>query len=212
MHLSRFAEEIVLWCTKEFSFIDLDDSLCTGSSLMPQKKNPDPAELLRGKTGRIYGNLINLLTSLKGLPLTYNRDLQEDKPPVFDSVDTIKISLEVAKGLTEGMTVNKQHIALTLEQDDSFLATDLADYLVMKDVPFRQAHHDVGRLVQYCQGKGLRFIDLDIDTFKIFNDRFGSDIKSKLDAKTSVKEKKTIGSTNPDMVHKEIGKWKKILN
>lgn len=211
IHISRLAEELVLWSTKEFNFIDIDESLCTGSSLMPQKKNPDPAELLRAKTGRLNGNLVNLLTVIKGLPLTYNRDLQEDKPPVFDSIDTIKNSLEMASELIKGTKINKSYITKILEENDSYLATDLVDYLVTKGVAFRKAHHDVGRLVNHCQIKNSKLKDISITDFKIFNENFGADIKAKLNPKSSCLGKKTIGSTNPKMVEKNIRGWKRVL-
>lgn len=186
-HLSRLAEELVLWSTKEFNFIDIDESLCTGSSLMPQKKNPDTAELLRAKSGRLNGNLISLLTVLKGLPLSYNRDLQEDKPSVFDSIDTIKGSLGIASLLIKGVIVNKKHISSILENDDSILATDLVEQMVNKGTPFRMAHENVGRLIK----KGIKIKDYN--------------------PKLSVSSKKTIGSTNPKMVYSSINRWKKIL-
>jgi argininosuccinate lyase len=211
MHLSRIAEELVLWSTKEFNFIDIDESLCTGSSLMPQKKNPDPAEILRGKTGRLNGNLINLLTILKGLPLTYNRDMQEDKPPVFDSIDTIKISLEMANELLKGTTINTKKLTEILEENDSYLATDLVDYLVTKGIPFRNAHHDTGALVRYCLDNSLKLQDISINEFHKFNKNFGKDIKDILNPKSSVSNKKTIGSTNPKMVLNALRKWKEIL-
>lgn len=187
MHLSRLGEELVLWSTKEFNFIDIDESLCTGSSLMPQKKNPDTAELLRAKSGRLNGNLISLLTVLKGLPLSYNRDLQEDKPPVFDSIDTIKASLEIASLLIKGIVVNKKHIYSVIEQDDSCLATDLVEQMVNKGIPFRNAHEEVGKLIK----KGMKIKDIN--------------------AKTSILSKKTIGSTNPKMVARNINRWKRVL-
>jgi argininosuccinate lyase len=210
-HLSRIAEELVLWSTKEYNFIDIDESLCTGSSLMPQKKNPDPAEILRAKTGRLNGNLMNILVILKGLPLSYNRDLQEDKPPLFDSIDTIKISLEMAKELINGIAINKTRIENILEEDDSYLATDLADYLVKKGVPFRQAHHDVGALSRQCLDNCLKFNSINIEVFKKFNNKFEHDVKTILSKEASVNNKKTIGSTNPKMVYGDIKKWKRIL-
>lgn len=191
IHLSRLAEELVLWSTKEFNFIDIDESLCTGSSLMPQKKNPDTAELLRAKSGRLNGNLISLLTLLKGLPLSYNRDLQEDKPPVFDSIDTIKISLDMSAILLGGVKINRGHVSEILAQDDSCLATDLVENLVTKGIPFRKAHEDVGRLVK----QGIQLKDIETD----------------LDAKKSITSKKTIGSTNPKMVYGILARWKTIL-
>lgn len=211
MHLSRLAEELVLWSTKEFNFIDLDESLCTGSSLMPQKKNPDTAELLRAKSGRLNGNLVNLLTVLKGLPLTYNRDLQEDKPPVFDSIDTVKISLEMAAILIRGIKTNRKHIQKILAEDDSYLATDLTDYLVTQGVPFRQAHEDVGKLVRYCRERNIQFKDLTISEFQRFNKKFNPAIKTKLNVKASVNSKKTSGSTNPKLVIQKIKEYKKVI-
>lgn len=211
MHLSRLAEELVLWSTNEFAFIDIDESLCTGSSLMPQKKNPDSAELLRAKSGRLNGNLVNLLSVLKGLPLAYNRDLQEDKPPVFDSADTIKGSLEISIELIKGIQVNKKQITSILNKDDSYLATDLVDYLVKKKVPFRQAHEDIGKLILYCQERGHQLKNLDLTTFQRFNKNFKPDIKSNLNPKSSLMNKRTLGSTNPIMVAKNLGEWKKTL-
>lgn len=188
MHLSRLAEEFVLWSTKEFGFIDIDESLCTGSSLMPQKKNPDVAELLRAKTGRLNGNLVSLLTILKGLPLTYNRDLQEDKPPVFDSVDTIETSLGVTCLLVKGIKVNKGNLKKVFESDTSWFATDMAESLVASGIPFRKAYQDIGKLVKR-----------------------GINLGTKVTPKISVSAKKTIGSTNPKMVYQSIKKWKKFL-
>jgi len=211
MHLSRLAEEMVLWSTKEFDFIDIDESLCTGSSLMPQKKNPDPAEILRGKTGRLTGNLVSLLTILKGLPLTYNRDMQEDKPPVFDSVDTIKISLQMAIELIKGTNINTKRLKEILEANDSYLATDLVDYLVRQGIPFRQAHHDTGVLVRYCLDNSVKLHDIGINEFQKFNKKFRTDIKKILSPKASVENKKTTGSTNPKMVLQALHKWKEIL-
>lgn len=187
-HLSRLAEELVIWSTKEFGFIDMDESLCTGSSLMPQKKNPDIAELLRAKAGRLNGNLVALFTIMKGLPLTYNRDLQEDKPPLFDSIDTIKSSLEITCLLVKGIKFNKDNIGKALESDTSWFATDLVESLVASGMPFRKAYQDIGKLVR-------RRINLNI----------------KLNSKASVSSKKTYGSTNPRMVLQSIKKWKKLL-
>jgi len=188
MHLSRLAEELVIWSTKEFEYIDIDESLCTGSSLMPQKKNPDTAELLRAKTGRLNGNLICLLTVLKGLPLTYNRDMQEDKPPVFDSIDTIKGSLKIASLLIKKVKINKSRIKEIVDSDTTYLAVDMVDSLVLKGKPFRKAYQDIGRVV-----------------------REKNKLDTKLNAKASITAKKTYGSTNPRMVKQAVKKWKRKI-
>ncbi len=210
-HISRLADDLILWNSSEFNFIDIDQAFCTGSSLMPQKKNPDVAELLRAKTGRLNGNLISLLTILKGLPLAYNRDLQEDKPPVFDSIETIICAAEIAALLMRNININKKWLTDILGGNDYFLATDLTEYLVRKRVPFRQAHEDVGRLVRYCIQKKKSFRELTLTEFKKINKSFGSDILRKLSAHSSVTAKKTAGSTNPGMVAGEISSWKKKL-
>ena len=150
MHLSRFSEEIIIWCTSEFSFISLDDSFATGSSIMPQKKNPDIAELVRGKTGRIYGNLMSILTTMKALPLAYNKDMQEDKEGIFDSIDNIKLSIEIFYSMLDTITINEEKIFISMKT--GFLnATDVADYLAKHDIPFRQAHKITGEIVSYCE-------------------------------------------------------------
>jgi argininosuccinate lyase len=171
MHMSRFAEEIIIWNTREFGFVELDDSMATGSSMMPQKKNPDVAELIRAKTGRVYGDLMQLLTILKGLPLTYNKDLQEDKESVFDAVDTVLQCVSMLQRLIVTTEFRADAMAWATE-DDFSTATDLADYLVGKGVPFRQAHEIVGRLVQHCIGNGKSLGDLSADELKSFSDRF----------------------------------------
>jgi argininosuccinate lyase len=153
MHLSRLSEEIILWSTNEFAFIELDDAHCTGSSIMPQKKNPDVSELVRGKTGRVFGHLMALLTVSKGLPLAYNKDLQEDKEGMFDTIDTLKFSLSVYASMLKAMKVNEGRM-LTAVRNDFSNATDMADYLVKKDMPFRQAHEVVGKCVHYCIENG----------------------------------------------------------
>lgn len=210
-HISRLADDLILWNSSEFSFIDIDQAFCTGSSLMPQKKNPDVAELLRAKTGRLNGNLISLLTILKGLPLAYNRDLQEDKPPVFDSVETIIRAVEIAALLMKNISINKKWLTDLLGGNDYFLATDLTEYLVRKRQPFRQAHEDVGRLVRYCIRKKKSFRELTLAEFKRINKHFETDILRKLNARSSVMAKRTAGSTNPAMVLQEINKWETRL-
>lgn len=180
MHLSRFCEEIILWCSQEFKFIELDDTYATGSSMMPQKKNPDMAELIRGKTGRVYGNLMGLLTIMKGLPLTYNKDLQEDKEGMFDTVKTIAGSLQIFTGMIQTMTVNEDVMKKATKEDFSN-ATEVADYLAKKGMPFREAHEIVGKLVYTCIQKGIYLSDLSFETFTEASDLFEQDIYTVLD-------------------------------
>lgn len=193
MHLSRFSEEIVLWATQEFNFIELSDEYSTGSSIMPQKKNPDSAELIRGKTGRIYGNLISLLTVMKSLPLTYNKDMQEDKEPLFDSIDTLKICLKVFTGMIKSMHIKKEKMENAVKH--GYLnATDLADYLVKKGIPFRSAHEIVGNIVSYAIEKNTTLEDLEIDEFRIFCNKIDEDVYEYLNIKNILKSRKTIGA------------------
>ncbi|MCS6800372.1 MAG: argininosuccinate lyase [Chloroflexota bacterium] len=196
-HLSRFAEEVVLWTSAEFGFITLDDAFATGSSIMPQKKNPDVAELVRGKTGRVYGDLIALLTILKGLPLSYNRDLQEDKPPLFDAADTLLACLEVFRGLVTTWTVNADRMAAAISDD--VLATDFADYLVRKGMPFRQAHEVAGRLVRLAEERGVSLRALTPDDLRQQSPLFGDDIAG-IDAAASVAGRAVPGGTAPVQV------------
>ncbi|MCY7611103.1 argininosuccinate lyase, partial [Bacillus safensis] len=189
MHLSRFCEEIILWCSQEFKFIELDDTYATGSSMMPQKKNPDMAELIRGKTGRVYGNLMGLLTIMKGLPLTYNKDLQEDKEGMFDTVKTIAGSLQIFTGMIQTMTVNEDVMKKATKEDFSN-ATEVADYLAKKGMPFREAHEIVGKLVYTCIQKGIYLSDLPFETFTEASDLFEQDIYTVLDPYVAV-EKRT---------------------
>ncbi len=194
IHLSRLAEEIVLWSSAEFSFVTLPDAYSTGSSMMPQKKNPDAAELVRGKTGRTIGNLTSLLVVLKGLPLAYNRDLQEDKEPVFDSARTLTGSLKVMAGLVGGLVFRTDHMAAAA--DDGFsTATDLADYLVGKGVPFRKAHEITGKLVALCLEKGCGLSDLDINEMKKTCDIIGEDVYDTLEVGSSVERRDIPGGT-----------------
>jgi argininosuccinate lyase len=175
VHLSRFSEELVLWASREFGFVEIADRFCTGSSIMPQKKNPDIPELIRGKSGRVTGNLMTVLTVLKGLPLTYNRDLQEDKEPVFDSVDTVSHSLALTIDLLGGLSFNRQ--ALKGATRAGFLtATDLADYLVLKNIPFRQAHAIVGSAVAYCLENSKELDELDLMELQTFSEAIGQDV------------------------------------
>ncbi len=210
MHLSRFAEEIVLWSTSEFGFVQVSDAYSTGSSIMPQKKNPDMAELVRGKTGRVYGALVNLLTIMKGLPLAYNRDMQEDKAPLFDVVQTTRQSLFIFAHILVHTTFDKERLAETL-RTDFLTATDMADYLVRKGLPFRQAHEVTGKVVAYCIGHKMYFGNLDLDTLKQFSDLFESDIVDYLLPLSSVEHKRSAGSTAPHEVKKQIVHWTRVL-
>ncbi|HIJ60872.1 MAG TPA: argininosuccinate lyase [Nitrospirae bacterium] len=211
MHLSRIAEELVLWSTSEFSFIEISDAFTTGSSIMPQKKNPDIAELIRAKTGRIYGNLIALLTIMKALPLTYNRDMQEDKEPLFDTVDTIKMTLSVMIDMLPEVKFNTKHMAENSEGGFS-TATDTAEYLVKKGLPFRKAHEVIGKLVSYCISKDKSLSGLSIKEFKKFSTLFDNDIYDYIKANDSVKNRKSYGSASIEAVKKQISIFKQLLN
>ena len=175
MHLSRFSEELILWSTSEFNFIELSDSFCTGSSIMPQKKNPDVPELVRGKTGRVYGNLMALLTVMKSLPLAYNKDMQEDKEPLFDTIDTVKGSLKIFADMIREMRVNAATMRAAAARGFS-TATDVADYLVRKGMPFRDAHEVVGKAVRYCVENGKDLPELTMDEWQAFSDMIDEDI------------------------------------
>ncbi len=203
MHLSRLSEELVLWSTEEFGFVELPDAFCTGSSIMPQKKNPDVSELTRGKTGRVYGDLVAILTVLKGLPLTYNRDLQEDKEPLFDAIDTVKLSLKVNALIVEGMKPKKERMREQARKGFS-LATDLADYLAKKGVPFREAHRIVGELVAYCLDKGKGLEDLSLNEFRQFSDKFDKDVLDLMSVEGSINSRNITGGTAREQVEKEI--------
>lgn len=210
MHLSRFSEELVLWSSAEWKFIKLSDKHTTGSSLMPQKKNPDLAELIRGKSGRVYGNYISLLTTMKGLPLSYNRDLQEDKEPVFDSYTTYINALILTEAMLGSLEVNKDRFKEELKKD-TILATDLADWLVLKGIPFREAHHIIGELVLYSEEKGIQFNNLKIEDLNSIHPIFDSSALKYLDLETSLKRKSTFGSPNPTLVKEQIEKWRQNL-
>jgi len=198
-HLSRLAEELVLWASAEFAFIDLPDAFTTGSSIMPQKKNPDVAELVRGKTGRVYGALVSALTLLKGLPLTYNRDLQEDKPPLFDAVDTVRQVLQVLTPMLMALTFRVERMRAAAA--DGFLnATDLADYLAAKGVPFREAHEIVGRLVRSCAEAGQRLEDLSVEQLRRVSPHFGPEALKYLSLEACVERRKSPGGTSSRMV------------
>lgn len=209
MHMSRFAEEVVIWNTSEFGFIELDDSVATGSSLMPQKKNPDVAELMRAKTGRVYGDLMALLTVLKGLPLTYNKDLQEDKERLFDASDTIVICLKVLIEFVGHLKFNTTRMAAGLEGDFS-TATDIADYLVTRGVPFRTAHEITGKLVRYCLEQGKTLGNLTLEEMRRFSDKFeGSNLT--WDAWSSVEKRNIPGATAPCRLREQLEAAKKAL-
>jgi argininosuccinate lyase len=194
VHLSRIAEELILWSSQEFEFIELSDRYCTGSSMMPQKKNPDVPELIRGKTGRVFGHLQALLTIMKGLPLAYNRDLQEDKVPLFDTVDTVKASLQMMRELMRGIKVNKANM-LAAVQDGFMNATDLADYLVGKGVAFRSAHAVAGKIVHYCLSGGRRIEELSLAELKRFSSGIEKDVYRYLTAEAAVQRRRGLGGT-----------------
>lgn len=202
-HISRFSEELVLWSSQEFQFIELDDSFCTGSSIMPQKKNPDVPELLRGKTGRTYGNLIGLLTVLKGLPLAYNKDLQEDKEGMFDTVETLEGSLKLLAPMIETMTVKSDVMRKAINNDFSN-ATDIADYLVRKGLPFREAHEVIGKIVLYAIRSGKFLLDLRMDEYQQFSSLFEEDIYEVLAPEQVVTVRNSLGGTSPEQVRKQI--------
>jgi argininosuccinate lyase len=209
MHLSRLAEEIVLWSSAEFSFIELDDAYATGSSIMPQKKNPDVAELARGKTGRVYGNLMALLTTMKGLPLAYNRDMQEDKEGFFDTVDTLHVTLAVFTGMVKTLKVNKVNASKALERG-YILATDVADYLVKKGAAFRTAHEIVAKLVKYASEKGKTLAELDIKEYHKFSTLFGADVL-KITIESALAARDVIGGTAPGQVNKALVAARRIV-
>lgn len=211
MHLSRISEDLILWASTEFGFIEMDDAFATGSSLMPQKKNPDVAELVRGKTGRVFGNLMGLLTVLKGLPLAYNRDLQEDKSFVFDSGDTVIASLKTMTGFIASLKFNRERMARVADRDLTLLATDLADVLVQEGLPFRRAHEIIGQVVHYCLGRGKRLQDLSDHELRRFCDLFPKGTAQHLSVHHSVSNKKAIGGTSPQNVAKQAVALKALV-
>lgn len=210
MHLSRLGEEMILWSTQEFRFIELDDSFSTGSSIMPQKKNPDMAELIRGKTGRVYGNLMGLLTVLKGLPLAYNKDMQEDKEGMFDTVKTVTGSLKIFAGMIATMKVNTGNMEEATKNDFSN-ATELADYLSEKGLPFRESHEIVGKLVLTCVNKDCYLADLSLEEFKAANPLFEEDIYVVLNPVTAVKRRNSAGGTGFAQINQALQKAKELL-
>jgi argininosuccinate lyase len=210
VHLSRIAEDLILWSSTEFKFIELPDAFCTGSSLMPQKKNPDSCELLRGKSARLQGNLHTLLTLTKGLPLTYNRDLQEDKPPVFDSFDQAALCADVLAGTISGCKVNHDRCAAAV-RDPALLATDLADYLVLKGVAFRDAHHAVGAVVKLAEKNAVELNQLSTDDVRQINPAFEADWIDVFDLERALAKRTGTGMPGPKQIAKQFARWKKAL-
>ncbi len=210
MHLSRFSEEIILWCSWEFKFVELSDSFTTGSSIMPQKKNPDMAELVRGKTGRVYGDLMALLTTMKGLPLAYNKDMQEDKEGVFDAIDTVTMCLKVFDGMVATMKANKENM-LRAAQKGFINATDLADYLVKKGMPFRSAYKIAGGLVAHCIKENTVLEALPLDTYLTFSDLFEQDLYDAISLRTCVEKRSSEGGTSLASVMAQIAYVKEQL-
>ena len=210
MHLSRFSEEIILWCTNEFNFIELDDGYSTGSSIMPQKKNPDVAELVRGKTGRVYGDLITLLTVMKGIPLAYNKDMQEDKEALFDALDTVTLSLKTFTGMLDTMKVKKD--VMRKGAAGGFTnATDVADYLVKHGIAFRNAHEIVGEIVIYCINKNKAIDELSLNELKSFSPIFEEDIYTAIDLLTCVEERQVIGGPSTKSVKIQLDRLAKFI-
>jgi len=209
MHLSRLAEEIILWSSAEFNFVELDEAYATGSSIMPQKKNTDVAELIRGKTGRVYGKLMALLVTMKALPLSYNRDMQEDKEGLFDTVDTLLSTLEVFTGMIRTLRVKAENTEQAVKRG-YILATDLADYLVKKGEPFRTAHDIVARLVSYAMEKGKSFSELSLTEYKVFSSLFGEDVYS-ITIESSIAARDVIGGTAPRQVDQALATAKKMI-
>lgn len=211
MHTSRLSEEIIMWATTEFGFIELPDEYTTGSSIMPQKKNPDVAELCRGKTGRVYGNLMSILTTLKALPLAYNKDIQEDKEPLFDSVETVKLCIEAFIETVEVMEVNETNMYESAKKG-YVNATDLADYLVVKGLPFRDAYNISGKVVSYCLGRKCILEELPLDEFRQFSDLIEEDIHDRLQLKTCVERRNSVGGTSPASIRAQIEYIRGLLN
>ena len=210
VHLSRLSEDVILWASSEFRFITISDAFTTGSSLMPQKKNPDVAELTRGKAGRVIGNLVSLLTTLKGLPMTYNRDMQEDKEPVFDSVDTIKAALAVFAAMLDGISANAAACAAAVA-DPMLLATDLADYLVNRGIPFRQAHEVIGKAVALCADKRCELPDLTLADYQALSPAFTADVFACLSVATSMNARQAVGAPSPQNVATQLTRWQAAL-
>lgn len=210
MHLSRLSEDVILWASSEFGFVTLSDAFTTGSSLMPQKKNPDVAELTRGKTGRVYGNLMALLTLMKGLPMTYNRDMQEDKEAIFDSIDTVKAALGVFAPMLKEARVNEAACREAVG-DPNLLATDLADHLVKRGVPFRKAHEVVGKAVGLCSQRGCTLTDLSVEDYRGLSEAFGEEVHGILEVERSMQARQAVGAPSAQNVAKQLERWSKEL-
>jgi argininosuccinate lyase len=210
VHLSRIAEDLILWSTREFDFIEIDWSFCTGSSIMPHKKNPDILELIRATTGRIQGDLSSVMIMMKGLPLSYNRDMQLDKPPLFDAVDTTKEILEIFGELFKNVAVNKSAIAQKIE-DESLFSVDIMEYLIKKGVPYRTAHDIVGKMVKNCLDKGICISELELKDLQRFSGKFKLDLRKLLNAKMSASLKTSFGGTSPALVNRQLKRWDKVL-
>jgi len=209
IHLSNLAEDLILWSSREFGFVQVDDAYATGSSLMPQKKNPDSLELMRGKSGRVIGHLTGLLTTLKGLPSSYNKDLQEDKESLFDVIDTLKMELPIAAGVVRTLTVNGARMTAAL--DDALLSTDLADYLVRKDVPFRESHHLVGQVIRRAEELSVPLKELDLVEYQMIHPAFTGDVYEVFNFRLSVEARDTEGGTAPKAVRVQIERARELL-
>ena len=210
VHLSRLAEDLILWCSSEFSFIKISDAYTTGSSLMPQKKNPDVAELIRGKSGRVIGNLVSMLTLLKGLPMTYNRDLQEDKERLFDTANAVHSSVRLMSAMLQNTKVD-QRVCAKAASDPALLATDLADYLVRKGLPFRQAHHVVGAVVAAAERRGKQINEMDIASLQKIDSHFDSDVATIFDLKKAMTRREMAGAPGTSQVAHQLARWQKML-
>ncbi|MDP5865271.1 argininosuccinate lyase [Streptococcus mutans] len=210
MHMSRMCEEVISWCSHEYQFVTLSDTFSTGSSIMPQKKNPDMAELIRGKSGRVYANLFGLLTVMKALPLAYNKDLQEDKEGMFDTAETITVALDILAGMLSSMIVNDKHMAESTQKDFSN-ATELADYLASKGMPFRQAHEIVGKLILECSKNGHYLQDVPLERYQTISDLIEEDIYETLKSYTAVERRHSLGGTGFEQVKWQIAEAKKAL-
>jgi argininosuccinate lyase len=211
MHLSRFCEDMILFSTSEFNILDMPEEFCTGSSIMPQKKNPDALELLRGSAAQAYANLMSVMVMMKGLPLSYNRDMQLDKKALFDSIENAEHALVIAEGLIKGVHVNKNSFSKKLKNDEFLFALDMADYLVTKGIAFKQAHDIVGKIVSMCVEKDIKISSIPLCELKKMSEKFDEGVYDILNAKKSVSAKRSIGSTNPALVRQQIGRWAKKL-
>ena len=210
MHLSRFCEELILWASQEFFWVDLPESFCTGSSIMPQKKNPDGAELIRGKSGRVYGHLLGLLTTLKGLPLAYNKDLQEDKEAAFDALDTVLACLEITAGMVRGMKFRPERTLAALRGEMS-AATEIADYLAGKGLPFRDAHQISGEMVRYAESRGKGLDELTLEELRRYSNLIETDLLSLLTPQAVVAAKTSRGGTAPERVREQLVKAREMV-